>query len=76
MFWCQCGYRRILVRIPPHQSITYDAAGRPTICASLGARPLPPKWPTKNWCHAHMKNGRFELCGDAICPGSGRTPNV
>ena len=71
MFRCPCGERRIAVRIPPHESITYDPEGRPTIRASLGAHPTPPDYPSSNWCHAHMKGGRFELCGDAICPGSG-----
>ena len=70
MFWCPCLTRRIVVRTPPHDSITYDAEGRPTIKASLGAKPSPPEFPEGNWCHAHMTEGRFELCDDAICPGA------
>ena len=70
MFWCFCLTRRIVVRTPPHKSITYDAEGRVTIKGSLGAHPMLPEWPKSNWCHAYMTNGRFELCDDAICPGA------
>ena len=66
---CPCGERRVVVRMPPHKSITYDGEGRPTIRDSLGAHPAPPDWPSGNWCHAFMTDGRFELCSDAICPG-------
>ena len=72
MFWCPCLERRIVIRMPPHKSIEYDAEGRPTIRDSIGAHPSPPEWPTDHWCHAFMTAGRFELCSDAICPGSGK----
>ena len=30
MFRCPCGERRIVVRKPPHESITFDSDGRPS----------------------------------------------
>ena len=70
IFWCPCLKRHIVIRTPPHKSITYDAEGRPTIKGSIGASPSPPEWPQGNWCHAHMTAGRFKLTDDARCLGA------
>ena len=69
MFWCPCMTRRIVVRTPPHESITFDKQDRLTIRASLGAYPTS-EYPDKNWCHAMMTDGKFELLGDSVCLGT------
>ena len=70
MFWCPCGERRVVIRMPPHKSITFDSERRPTIKDSIGAKPAPPEFPTANWCHAFMTDGKFTLTSDATCPGA------
>ncbi len=72
IFWCPCLERRIVIRTPPHNSITYDAEGRPTIKDSIGSEPAPPEFPEEHWCHAHMTAGRFKLTDDARCPGASK----
>ena len=76
IFWCPCLKRRIVVRMPPHKTIAFDADRRLTIEASIGAhecgKPGTDSYLPPNWCHAFMTDGRFKLLNDSICPGARR----
>lgn len=79
MFRCPCGARRVVIWNQEHPEtkghvVSYDQDGRLTIEGSIGyaasGDPDREDYRPDGWCHAHVTEGRFELCDDAICPGS------
>lgn len=79
MFRCPCGARRVVVWNQEHPQtkghvVSYADDSTLTIKGSIGyaasGDPDSEDYRRENWCHAHMTAGRFELCDDAICPGS------
>ena len=66
IFVCPCGEREVYCTSPPH-GIQFDEQGILTLNGSCGYRAREER--PANWCHFFVKNGQYEMCGDARCPG-------
>ena len=79
VFLCPCGGREVYVTSPPHTISFPD--NQLHLDGSVGSRPIAGEKDFRlvhgealhnlpaNWCHFFVKDGVYEMCGDAQCPG-------